>query len=141
MVRGRPRCRVAQLSTLNDVDERHGVAPESVNVVDGIRYNAAFAYLDPVRSLSNLTVLGDALADRVIVHAGRGRGVVVHHRGKVFEVGAERVVVAAGAYNSPTLLMRSGIGAPAELAALEIPRGLRDERCGEESARPTFRAE
>jgi choline dehydrogenase len=116
-----PAVGLPQLPTLNDVDERHGVAPESVNVVDGIRYNAAFAYLDPVRSLANLTVLGDALVDRVIVHAGRARGVVMHHRGDVVEVGAHRVVVAAGAYNSPTLLMRSGIGTPAELAALEIP--------------------
>lgn len=116
-----PAVGLPQLTTLNDVDEREGIAPESVNVVDGVRINTAFAYLDPVRSLPNLAVVGDALVDRVTVDAGRATGVIVQHHGDVYEVRAERVVVAGGAYNSPTVLLRSGIGPAAELAGLDIP--------------------
>ncbi len=75
------------------------------NVVGATRWNAAFAYLDPARSHPNLTIRGDTLVDRVEPDAG-----VVHtDRGSIE---AETIVLAAGAYGSPAILLRSGFGPP-----------------------------
>ncbi|MFJ5841640.1 GMC family oxidoreductase [Streptomyces shenzhenensis] len=109
-----------QLDTLNNLDETVGFAPEDNNIVDGVRWNTAFAYLDPARQLPNLRIVGDAHVDRVVVEHGRATGVVVHWRGEAHTVRAARVVVAGGAYNSPQVLQRSGIGAPGLLRGLGI---------------------
>ena len=74
------------------------------NVVGSTRWNAAFAYLDPARGRANLTILADTLVDRV-----RTGGAVVTSRG---ELSAGTVVLAAGAYGSPAILLRSGFGPP-----------------------------
>ncbi|KAA9108039.1 GMC family oxidoreductase [Microbacterium rhizomatis] len=116
-----PAVGMPRLTTLNDVDEAAGFAPEDVNIERGVRVNTAFAYLDPARALPNLRVVGDALVDRIVVEAGRATGVVVHHGGEISRVRAGTVVLAGGAYNSPTVLLRSGIGPSAQLGALGIP--------------------
>jgi choline dehydrogenase-like flavoprotein len=77
----------------------------SVNAVGTIRWNAAFAYVDPARERANLSILGDTIVDRVLLEGTRAVGVVTP-RG---ELRAETVVVAAGAYGSPAILLRSGI--------------------------------
>jgi choline dehydrogenase len=117
-----PGAGLPQLRDLNDLDETVGIAPESVNIVDGgVRFNNAFAYLDPVRDLPNLTIVGNAIVDRVLVENGRAVGVVVVHRGERVEVRAPRVVLTGGAFGTPLVLLRSGIGPAADLAALDIP--------------------
>jgi choline dehydrogenase len=78
-----------------------------VNIVDGVRWHTGFAYLDPARSRENLTVRGGTLADRVLVEDGRAAGAVAGGR----ELQADVVVVSAGAYGSPGILLRSGLGA------------------------------
>ena len=88
------------------------------NVVDGTRWNAALAYLDGCRERPNLSIRGDTLVDRVVVRDGRATG-VVDADGRAYE--AETVVLAAGAYFSPAVLMRSGIGPEYELERLAIP--------------------
>ena len=89
-----------------------GVGPYPANVVDGRRWNASFAYLDPARFRPNLTIVGDTLVDRVLVDGSRARGVLTAD-GRELE--AEHVLVAAGAYFTPAILLRSGIGPEAEL--------------------------
>ena len=42
-----------------------------LNAVDGVRWNAAFAYLDPARERPNLTILAETLVDRVDAESGR----------------------------------------------------------------------
>src|ERR671938_100739 len=74
-----------------------------VNAVGSVRWNAAFAYVDPARGRENLTVLGDTLVDRVLVEDGRATGALAGGR----ELEAEKVVVSAGAYGSPGILLRS----------------------------------
>ncbi|SIR79682.1 GMC family oxidoreductase [Microbacterium sp. RURRCA19A] len=116
-----PAVGMPRIPTLNDLDENAGFAPEDVNIQDGVRVNTAFAYLDSARTLPNLTIVGEALVDRVLVERGRATGVVVVHRGETRTVRAGIVVLAGGAYNSPTVLLRSGIGPAAQLAPLGIP--------------------
>jgi choline dehydrogenase len=106
---------------LNDLDEPQGVAPSPVNIDGGVRFNAAFAYLDPVRHRPNLHVLGDALVDRLVVRAGTVLGAEVLVGGMPVTIEAGRTIVAGGAYGSPAILERSGIGTPARLVA----RGIR----------------
>jgi choline dehydrogenase len=117
-----PAAGLPQLRDLNDLDETVGIAPESVNIVDdGVRFNNAFAYLDPVRDLPNLTIVGNAIVDRVLVEHGRAVGVVAIHGGERVEIRAPRVVLTGGAFGTPLVLLRSGIGPAADLAALDIP--------------------
>ncbi|MBB2975354.1 choline dehydrogenase [Microbacterium endophyticum] len=111
---------IPQVPDLNNLDEAVGFAPEAVNIQDGVRVNSAFAYLDPARGLHNLTVVGDALVDRVMIDNGRATGVVVRHHGAVHTVYAHTVILAGGTYNSPTILLRSGIGPYSQLAPLDI---------------------
>ncbi|HSS79775.1 MAG TPA: GMC family oxidoreductase [Gaiellaceae bacterium] len=77
-----------------------------VNIVDGVRWHSGFAYVDPARARENLTVLGDTLVDRVLLEDGRAVGALAGGR----ELHADTVVVSAGAYGSPGILLRSGLG-------------------------------
>lgn len=105
---------------VNDVDLDLGIAIGSINVAEGVRWNTAFAYLDPVRNLGNLTIRGDALVARVVVERGRATAVEVVGAGGRERLEAAEIVLCAGAYGSPLILLRSGIGDPAELAPLGI---------------------
>ncbi|MEU6233499.1 GMC family oxidoreductase N-terminal domain-containing protein [Kitasatospora sp. NPDC047058] len=96
-----------------------GVAPLPVNAVDGRRISTASAYLDPCRSRANLGILADTLVRDVVVRHGRAVGVRLDASGEVVPAG--EVIVAAGAYLSPGLLLRSGIGPAAEVTALGRP--------------------
>ncbi|MEZ4568932.1 MAG: GMC oxidoreductase [Thermomicrobiales bacterium] len=78
------------------------------------------AYLDPVRGQGNLTVVRNALVDRVIFDGRRAVAVeaVVDGQTERFEAG--RIVLSAGAYGSPAILLRSGVGPAADLEDLGI---------------------
>jgi choline dehydrogenase len=106
------------LGDLNDPNETVGVAAFPANVVDGRRWNAAFAYLDPARERPNLSIESNTLVDRVELTGGEAAAVIAAD-GRRFE--AEKVVLAAGAYFSPAILLRSGIGPEPELRRLGIP--------------------
>ena len=131
---------IPAVEDLNNLDENAGVAPFPVNIDGTTRVNSAFGYLDPVRD--RLTVAGEAAVERVIIRDGRAVGVAVRADQQLAEVRARRVVLCAGAYGSPALLLRSGIGPAAELAAigvapaLDLPgvgRNLHDQPCAEVS--------
>jgi choline dehydrogenase len=77
-----------------------------VNADGAVRNNAAFAYLDPARGRPNLTILGDTIADRVVLDGDRATGALT----SAGEIPAGVVVLASGAYGSPGVLLRSGIG-------------------------------
>jgi choline dehydrogenase len=93
-----------------------------VNIVDGVRWHTGFAYLDPARGRPNLTIMAETLVDRVLLQDGRAAGAVAGGR----ELWAETVVVSAGAYGSPGILLRSGIGPAGEVAELPVGEGLVD---------------
>lgn len=87
-----------------------GVGKTPKNIVDGHRFNAALSYLAPARERPNLTLVTDTLVDRILLDDRRAYA-VISSDGEVFA--GEEIVVSAGAYGSPAVLMRSGIG-PAE---------------------------
>lgn len=95
-----------------------GVGPAPVNTIGGVRMSAALTYLGPARSRANLRVLADAHVDRVLIERGHAVGVRLAD-GRI--VCAPRVVLAAGTYGSPAILLRSGIGPAQDLAVLGLP--------------------
>ena len=99
-----------RIADLNDLDGSLGAAPTAVNIVDGVRWNSAFAYLDPVRDRPTLTVVGGVLCERLLLEADRVVGAILLVDGLRHELRAERVVLAAGAYGTPCILQRSGVG-------------------------------
>jgi choline dehydrogenase len=95
-----------------------GVGAYPVNVVDGVRQNNAIVYLtEEVRSRPNLTISGDVLVDRVLFDQRRAVGVATADGA---EISASEVILSAGSYASPAILLRSGVGPAADLAALGI---------------------
>jgi choline dehydrogenase len=95
-----------------------GLVP--VNRRGRTRWSAALAYLDPARGRPGLTIVPDALADRVVVERGRARAVAVRTPAGPGLIEAGTIVLAAGAYGSPAILLRSGIGPAGELRELGI---------------------
>ena len=84
-----------------------------LNAVDGLRWNAAFAYLGEARTRPNLTIVSGATVDRLNLAGGRVEGVRVLLDGRPVTLAADSYLVACGAFGSPALLLRSGLG-PAE---------------------------
>jgi choline dehydrogenase-like flavoprotein len=83
----------------------------------GRRCSAAVAFLDPVRKRANLTILTGVSAERVLLAGRRATGVLVAGHAGAGQIDAGReVILSAGAFGSPQLLMLSGIGAREELA-------------------------
>ena len=88
---------------------------------NGMRCSAAVAYLHPAIARPNLTVITDATVTRLLLEGLRAVGVEVARHGGLETLRAEReVIVAAGAYGSPHLLLLSGIGPAAQLAPLQV---------------------
>ncbi len=88
---------------------------------DGRRWSAAVGYLRPVRKRANLAVMTEAIAHRVLTHAGRARGVEFERKGqKVHALAAREVILCAGAIQSPQLLELSGVGRAQVLQSLGI---------------------
>jgi choline dehydrogenase len=111
---------IPRVVDLNNLDENLGMAPSPANIVNGVRWNTAFAYLDPVRQRANLTIVGDSPCDRLEIRSGRVSAVIVAGREGPVRIEAGRVIVAAGTYGSPAILMRSGVGDPSELRAAGV---------------------
>src|ERR1700756_267752 len=94
-----------------------GVGVVARNIVDGVRQNGSIAYLERVRQRTNLQIRGEAEGDRVVIEEGRAVGVMLAS-GELLH--ARHVVLSAGVYGSPAILLRSGIGPADELTSLGI---------------------
>src|SRR6201995_3409005 len=95
-----------------------GVGPYPVNVVGGVRQNNGLVYLtDEVRNRPNLKISGDVLVDRVLFDDRRAVGVVTAGGAEIY---AGEVILSAGSYASPAILLRSGVGPAGDLATLGI---------------------
>jgi choline dehydrogenase len=110
------------ISDLASLDPEFGFAigPVNIDPVTSARWNAAFAYLDPLRDRPNLRIVGDTLVDRVTLDGARASGVDVIGADGPVHIAAEQVILAGGAYGSPLVLLRSGIGAADDLDRVGI---------------------
>jgi 4-pyridoxate dehydrogenase len=98
--------------------QQEGFGVWQMTVKNGRRWSTADAYLRPALSRDNLTVEIGAHATKIIFDGKRAAGVEYIQRGKTVTAHADReVILCGGVINSPQLLMLSGIGDPAELAA------------------------
>lgn len=99
-----------------------GVGFMQYSIRDGRRDSAYFAFLKPVMRRTNLTVLTGAKVQRLLFDGKTASGVEIVRKGSrhIFTA-AREVIVAAGALNSPQLLMLSGIGRPSHLAEHGVP--------------------
>jgi len=84
----------------------------------GNRASTYQAYLKPAMARPNLEVVTEALVERVLVENGRATGVAFTREGQQHVAQATReVILSGGSYNSPQLLLLSGIGPVEELRA------------------------
>ena len=91
--------------------EQEGVGLYQVTQKNGKRCSAAVGYLNPVKHRSNLTVLTDTIVDKVILDNLRAVSVKCKTKNKDNKIHAKKeILLCGGAYGSPTILMRSGIG-------------------------------
>lgn len=113
-------CANAGFATVDDLNAPGavGASRPPMNLVDGVRQSTALTYLAAARDRPNLTVRSDALVDRVEVDGDRATGVRLAPSGDLIE--ADHVVLASGAYGSPALLLRSGIGPAAHLHSVGV---------------------
>lgn len=82
----------------------------------GERWSAARAYVEPLRERDNLAILTGTLVERLTIEGGRVTGVAIRRGSRRETVRARGgVVLSAGAFNSPQILMLSGIGPAAHL--------------------------
>jgi choline dehydrogenase len=99
-----------------------GFTPVDITVKNGVRSSAANGYLKPAMKRKNLVVRTGALAHRILLEKGRAIGVEYSRGSAIEHVRADReVLLCGGAYNSPQLLLLSGIGPADEIAAHAIP--------------------
>ena len=114
--------RQAGYQTTDDYNgqKQEGFGPMEQTVWQGRRWSAANAYLRPALKRPNCTLV-QGLAQRVLFDEGRATGVEITRGGQTQVLHADReVVIAASSINSPKLLMLSGIGPAAHLAAHDI---------------------
>jgi choline dehydrogenase-like flavoprotein len=104
-----------------NVPEPNGYGYRQGTIWNGRRVSTASAYLRPAMGRGNLEVLTETLARRILVDGKRAVGVEVERDGRVERLRARNeVVLSAGTFHSPHLLMLSGIGDAAELRELGV---------------------
>ena len=98
-----------------------GAGRYQVTQRDGRRCSAAVAYLHPAVARGNVEVVTDARVYRILFDGGRAVGVEYMRHGRLEQVRADRdVILSAGAYHSPQLLMLSGVGPSEALTPIGI---------------------
>jgi choline dehydrogenase-like flavoprotein len=104
------------------VDRPEGVARWQLTQRNGMRCSAADAFLHPAEDRPNLEVRSGVFVERIVFEGDRAVGVQLVSNGVRETVRAEReVVVSGGSYQSPVLLMLSGIGPAQDLGIFGIP--------------------
>jgi choline dehydrogenase len=104
---------------LNEPDAS-GIGAIPMNRRDGLRMSTALTYLPLARDRENLTTWPDTEVTRLLLDGGRAVGIEFRRDGEVGQVRGTRVIVSAGALQSPSLLLRSGIGPAEHLASVGV---------------------
>jgi choline dehydrogenase len=112
--------------------EQDGVGMYQLTQRGGMRASAAVSYLHPAIERPNLTVMPNMLVNRVLFEGTRAVGVEATQLGRPQQLRAEReVILSGGAYNSPQLLMLSGVGPAEHLTMREVEVVLDQPAVGE----------
>jgi choline dehydrogenase len=98
-----------------NVPDPYGVCLAPYNVRNGKRQSTVVAYLDPARARPNLTVIADAQVSSLRLAGLKAEGVRYEKDGKIQTALGDQIVLSAGVYHTPQILMLSGIGPAAEL--------------------------
>ncbi len=99
-----------------------GIGYFHVTQEKGVRCNAAKAYLSGTESRSNLHIFKNTNVNRIIFEGKRATGISCKQGEQALTLTANKeVILSAGAFGSPHLLMLSGIGPKAHLDSLGIP--------------------
>ena len=104
-------------------ESQEGIGYYQVTQQNGQRCSAAKAFLTPNLHRSNLTIITDAQVQKILIDENKvATGVYYKSKGKRINIFAKKeVLLSAGAFNSPQLLMLSGIGSESELSKHNIP--------------------
>ncbi|GAX43460.1 glucose-methanol-choline oxidoreductase [Tolypothrix sp. NIES-4075] len=103
-------------------EQQEGAGLYQLTIKDGKRHSTAAAFLLPILNRPNLTTTTQALVTRLLFEGTRTVGVEYMHEGTTHQVFVnQEVILSAGAFDSPKLLMLSGIGNAENLQALGIP--------------------
>ncbi len=102
--------------------DQAGIGYYQLNIRRGIRVSTANAYLKLARGRSNLIVASNATVDRILFQGDRAAGVEYLRDGRRLRADAGReIVLSAGTFNSPAVLLRSGVGSARQLNQLGVP--------------------
>lgn len=102
-------------------EDQEGVGIYQVTQKNGRRCSAAVAFLNEVKDRNNLSILTETTVDKVNFKDLTAHSVSCIKNGKEFQINASReIILSGGAYGSPTILLRSGIGDEHYLASKEI---------------------
>ncbi|MFQ3334617.1 MAG: choline dehydrogenase [Woeseiaceae bacterium] len=102
--------------------EQQGVGFFQVTQKAGKRWSAAQAYIEPIKDRKNLTILTDVNVDKLIIEDDKAIAVRFLDKNKQeFTIKANKeIILSAGTFGSPQILLRSGIGSKNELGKLSI---------------------
>lgn len=101
--------------------EPEGIAIAQINASRGRRASSAAAYLRPARARSNLKVMTNTRALKLMFQGRRATGVLAERDGAVMTLRSRaEVILSAGAINSPMLLELSGVGQAERLSGLGV---------------------
>lgn len=123
----------------------NGVMPCPTSAAKGQRQSTYYGYIKPALMRGNLTIITGAIVRRLIIEAGRVKGVTYSQgREEKAAYASEEVVLSAGAINTPKILMHSGVGDADHLKSIgirpvidrkQVGMGLQDHPCMWISAR------
>ena len=100
---------------------RFGAMMSQVTQINGERCSAAKAYLSPCLGRTNLTILTNATTHKVIFDGKHAIGIELGHGGRTHQLYAKKeVLLYAGAFASPQILLLSGLGPDEQLNRFEI---------------------
>ncbi len=102
-------------------ETQEGVGFYQLTQKNGLRCSAAKAFISPITPRKNLTILTNVSVSKIIIENDTAMGVEYVYKGKKSTLTANKeVILSAGAFNSPQILMLSGVGPSSELSKHNI---------------------
>jgi len=116
-------CEINGKEILRDHNKPHstGSGPLPMNAIDGRRISAADAYLRPIQDHQNITILSDVTLDKVLFEGNKAIGVSVYSSNGIKNIKGGTIILSAGAFGTPAILLRSGVGPAEDLERMRIP--------------------